>query len=258
MDTWTQIDYPLRHLESKLLSCIRDNRSLHICTSQQRVRVRERTRTQRSLRRCVRTLTTKDSINDHRIAILITALSVHHLLSAILEHSALNEGLSAHARVHASILLVVVVVEDMCCAKAEERATRGDFVEVVVGVGYAEVAGVFGGVGVGVTYERALGLESCISASNRMAPSEQVTHVVMEIRMRNCHIICGVRQVDKTVVGILANILVARQVAMINPNIGRLIDGNRVAVCSKNFGDLQVPDDHVLLTENGETNTSES
>lgn len=47
-------------------------------------------------------------------------------------------------------MLVVVVVEDVCCTKAEEWAARGDLVEVVVCIGHAEVASVFGGVGVGV------------------------------------------------------------------------------------------------------------
>lgn len=58
----------------------------------------------------------------------------------------------AHASVHARVLFVVVVVEDVRCAKTKKRTAGGDFVEVVVGVGYAEVAGVFGGVGVGVAY----------------------------------------------------------------------------------------------------------
>lgn len=62
----------------------------------------------------------------------------------------MHESLSAHARVHASVLLIVIVVEDVCCAEAQEGASRSDFVEVVVGVCDAEVAGVLGGVGVRV------------------------------------------------------------------------------------------------------------
>jgi nanoRNase/pAp phosphatase (c-di-AMP/oligoRNAs hydrolase) len=88
----------------------------------------------------------------------IAALAIDHFLAAILEHGALHERLRAHARVHARRLLVVVVVEDVCGAEAQQRAAAGDFVEVVVGVGDAEVAGVFGGVAVRVADEGAFGL----------------------------------------------------------------------------------------------------
>lgn len=77
---------------------------------------------------------------------MCTALSVHHLLSAVLKYSALNQRLRAHARVDARRLLVVVVVEDVRCAKTEQGAATVDAVEVVIGVGNAEVASVFGGV----------------------------------------------------------------------------------------------------------------
>lgn len=66
------------------------------------------------------------------------------------------------------------------------------------------------------------------------------------------------RQIDEAVVGILANSLVSRQVAVVNPHVCRLIDGDRVTVSGKNFRDFQVPDYHVLLTENGEPDPGES
>jgi hypothetical protein len=46
----------------------------------------------------------------------------------------------------------------VCGAEAQERAAAVDLVEVVVGVGDAEVAGVFGGVTVRVADECACGL----------------------------------------------------------------------------------------------------
>lgn len=90
--------------------------------------------------------------------ILVTALREDGLLPAVLEHGALHQRLRAHARVDARALLVVVVVEDVRRAEAQEGTTRVDLVEVVVGVGDAEVARVLCGVGVGVPYQGALGL----------------------------------------------------------------------------------------------------
>ena len=77
--------------------------------------------------------------------------------------------------------------------------------------------------------------------------------MVVEIRVRDCHEVSCVRQIDKTIVGVLANSLIDRQVAVVNPYIGRLIDGNGIAIGGKHLGDLQVPDNDVLLTENGKT-----
>lgn len=84
--------------------------------------------------------------------VLVAALREDRLLATVLEHGALNQRLSAHASVDTRALLVVVVVEDVPRAKAQEGAPRGDLVEVVVGVGDTEVARVLGGVGVGVAY----------------------------------------------------------------------------------------------------------
>jgi len=84
--------------------------------------------------------------------VFVAALGEHHLLPAVLEHGALHQRLGAHARVDAGALLVVVVVEDVSRAEAQEGPAGVDLVEVVVGVGDAEVALVLGGVGVGVAY----------------------------------------------------------------------------------------------------------
>lgn len=88
----------------------------------------------------------------HHSPVFVTALREHHLLPAVLEHGALHQGLRPHAGVDTRALLVVVVVEDVGRAEAQEGPPGVDLVEVVVGVGDAEVAGVLGGVGVGVAY----------------------------------------------------------------------------------------------------------
>jgi hypothetical protein len=45
---------------------------------------------------------------------------------------------------------------------------------------------------------------------------------------------------------------------VIDPDIGRLVDSDGITICGKNLGNLQVPNNYVLLTEDGEANTGES
>lgn len=89
---------------------------------------------------------------DFHSPVFLAALREHCLLPAVLEHGALHQRLRAHASVDARALLVVVVVEDVRRAEAQEGTTGEDLIEVVVGVRDAEVARVLGGVGVGVAY----------------------------------------------------------------------------------------------------------
>ena len=89
---------------------------------------------------------------ESHLPVLVAALSEHRLLPTVLEHAALHQRLRAHASVDARALLVVVVVEDVPGAEAQEGSAGGDLVEVVVGVGDAEVTRVLGGVGVGMAY----------------------------------------------------------------------------------------------------------
>jgi MFS superfamily sulfate permease-like transporter len=70
----------------------------------------------------------------------------------------LNQSLRAHAGVHACGLLVVVVVEDVRCAETQQWTATVDAVEVIVCICYAEMAGIFSGILVGVPYECAFGL----------------------------------------------------------------------------------------------------
>ena len=115
-------------------------------------------RIERTQRRCVGALSAEQDVLNNCKSILCTTLRVDHLLATVLKDGALNESLRAHAGVHARRLLVVVVVEDVRCAETEQWTATVDAVEVVVCICYAEVAGVFSGILVGVTYESAFGL----------------------------------------------------------------------------------------------------
>lgn len=56
----------------------------------------------------------------------------------------------------------------------------------------------------------------------------------------------------------LAYGLISRKIAMINPHVGGLLDGDAIAVRSEYLGTLYVPDDYILLPKNGKTNASQS
>ena len=162
-------------LERQCLSSLLCDRSLDIRAAQKLILVWEAIGIECTNRRGACALPTKQHIFDNSVPIspvsfrlqilsqnhlpvLRTALGVYHLLSTVLKHRALNQRLRTHARINACRLLVVVVVEDVRCAKTEQGAATGDAVEVVVGVGNAEVAGVFGSVLVRVADEGALRL----------------------------------------------------------------------------------------------------
>jgi hypothetical protein len=144
-----------RHLEPQRLTRLLRHRRLNIRRPQKRIRIREASGTKRARLRGIRALAPKNRVNNNSISAFhssahppskadprylpnfIAALAIDHFFAAILEHGALHQRLRAHARVH---------------------ARRLDLVEVVVGVGDAEVAGVFGGVTVRVADEGAFGL----------------------------------------------------------------------------------------------------
>lgn len=91
-----------------------------------------------------------------------------------------------------------------------------------------------------------------------LCEKEREAYVVVEVGVRDRDKICCMRQIDKPIVSVLANVFVTGQIAMINPNVGRLVDGDGITVSSEDLGDLQVPHNHIFLTEDGETNASES
>lgn len=53
--------------------------------------------------------------------------------------------------------------------------------------------------------------------------------------------------VDKSVVVVLAVVEIVREIGGVNPDIGRLLNGNAVSVVSQDLGDLHVSDNDVRL-----------
>jgi hypothetical protein len=82
--------------------------------------------------------------------------------------------------------------------------------------------------------------------------------VVVEVGVGDCHEVCGVREIDEAVVGVFADVFVAREIAVVDPDVGGLVDGDGITVGCEDLGDLQVPDDYVLLAQYGEADASES
>ena len=80
------------------------------------------------------------------------------------------------------------------------------------------------------------------------------TYVVVEVGVRDSNEISRMAQIDQPIVSVLAHILVAGKIEVVNPHVGRQLNGDGITIVSKNLGDLQVPDDHILLSINGEAN----
>lgn len=64
------------------------------------------------------------------------------------------------------------------------------------------------------------------------------------------------RNVKKAIEVVLASTQVTGQVTVVDPDVGRLIDTNSIAVGGINFCNLEVSENNVLLTTNVEPNSS--
>lgn len=82
--------------------------------------------------------------------------------------------------------------------------------------------------------------------------------MIVEVGVGDSDPISTMGNVEKTIKVILSKAQVTRQIAVVNPHIGRLIDTNSVAVGSIDLGDLEVAENNVLLLTNIEANTSDS
>lgn len=82
----------------------------------------------------------------------------------------------------------------------------------------------------------------------------EITHVVMEVGIRDGDPVSSMRQIDQAIVEVLVITSNSREITVVNPDIGRLLNGNRVTVVSFNLGDLHVADNDVLLSVDGQTN----
>lgn len=54
--------------------------------------------------------------------------------------------------------------------------------------------------------------------------------MVVEVVVGNGHEVCCVREVDQAVVRVFADCLVAGKVAVVDPDVGRQLDGDAIAV----------------------------
>ncbi|KAI6748088.1 hypothetical protein HG531_008630 [Fusarium graminearum] len=150
-------------------------------------------------------------IVDRDASGLLGVLGDESLLS-VAESRRLNKNLSTHARVDTSDAdVLVVVVEDVDGTEADRGSTRANVGPVVVGVGDVESTSVLSSVAVGVADKRSL-------------------MVVVE-----------------TIKEVLVLGEVGGQLAVVDPDVGGLLDADGVAVGSDNVLDGQVADDDVLL-----------
>lgn len=81
--------------------------------------------------------------------------------------------------------------------------------------------------------------------------------MVMDIAVGDSDPVRSMRDVDKAIVVILVVVDVGRYINMVNPDVGRCLNADRVAISSQNLGDLQVLDDDVLGLVDVQTHTSE-
>jgi hypothetical protein len=73
------------------------------------------------------------------------------------------------------------------------------------------------------------------------------TYMVVEIGVGDGYEVSSVREIDQPIIGVLANSLIARIIAVIDPNIGGKLNRSGIAVCRKNLSDLHVAHNDILL-----------
>ena len=69
--------------------------------------------------------------------------------------------------------------------------------------------------------------------------------MVVDVAVGDGNPLAGMRDVDETVVVVLAGVEVARNVHMVDPDVLGGLDANAIAVVGRDFGDLQVAHDDV-------------
>lgn len=80
--------------------------------------------------------------------------------------------------------------------------------------------------------------------------------MVVEVCVRDSNPVSSVGDVEQTIQIILASAQITRQIAVVDPNIRRLINTDSIAVGSINLGDLEVTKNDILLATNVEAHTS--
>lgn len=69
--------------------------------------------------------------------------------------------------------------------------------------------------------------------------------MVVEVSVRDGNVVSGMGDVKETVQVVLTRAEVTREVEVVNPNVGRLVQANRIAVVGVYLRDLQVAEDDV-------------
>ena len=69
--------------------------------------------------------------------------------------------------------------------------------------------------------------------------------MVVDVAVGDGNPLAGMRDVDETVVVVLAGVEVARNVHMVDPDVLGGLDANAIAVVGLDFGDLEVAHDDV-------------
>lgn len=81
------------------------------------------------------------------------------------------------------------------------------------------------------------------------------THVVMHVCVGDGDKVGSMRQVHQTIVKVLVYVAVARQVAVVNPDVGGQLDSDGITVVGLNLADLHVAHNDVFLAIDGKANT---
>lgn len=80
--------------------------------------------------------------------------------------------------------------------------------------------------------------------------------MVVEVGVGNRDPVRGVADINKTIQVVLASIEIPREIAVVNPHIGGLVDSNGIAVVSIDLADLQVTHDNVADLTDVESDAS--
>jgi len=225
------------YLQLKSVSSNANNSTLDLGRADKRVLVRNVRLGDRALRSIVGR-TTKVDIVDRDATSLLGVLGDESLLGAG-ESSRLNKNLSTHARVNTSNAdILVVVVEDVDETEADGRGTRSNVGPVVVGVGDVESTSVLISVAVRVTDQRSL-------------------VVVVEVSVGDGNPVRSVGNIKKTIIEVLVLGEIRGQLAVVDPDVGGLLDTDGITVGSNDVLDGEVTNDDVLLLVDVKTNVVE-
>ena len=225
------------YLQLEGVSSNTNNSALDLGRTDKRVFVRNVRLGDRALGSIVGRTTKVDIVNRDRSS-LLGVLGDESLLGAG-ESSRLNKDLSTHARVDTSDAdILVVVVEDVDETEADGRSARSNVGPVVVGVGDVESTSVLISVAVRVTDKRSL-------------------VVVVEVGVGDGHPVRSVGNVKETIKVVLVLGEVGGQLAVVDPDVGGLLDTDGITVVSNDVLDSEITNDNVLLLVDVKTNVLE-